>query len=239
MDECNKLLDKVTAKNKKKAWADVGSPEWEKAVGKILELKLDDDFTDRYDETCAQVADDLANDPVIQEAHKEWKTWTKDEQSLKDNKDKLEGMMKQVIALQSKRLGIDPPTPVETYIDTKKPGSYGGFDGSKKKISLNLGTATIDDFREMLDTLTHENTHAYQRKLLEAKQAGTLKPGEPDYNAAVMFELNTNKGYVTSSESDQYPGKGAYEQQIKEVHAWRAGAKAGKAAYDLLENQGN
>ena len=222
----------------KKVWADVGSDAWKAAVDQILTVQLDEDFVARYDTICGQVADDLAKDPIVQEGFKKWSTWTKNATSLAANADKIEEVMKKVLELQSKQLGLDPPTPVGTYSNPSKPGDCGGFTAGEG-IKLNSSSGDFGDFKELLDTLTHENAHAYQEKLINDLRAGTINPGDPDYNAAMALELNDNTGYVSPSESKEFrkkdPSKNPYMDQVCEVQAWRAGRMAGQEAFKKLK----
>lgn len=227
----------ATTTNGKKAWADIGSPEWKGAVDDILKVQLDEDFTARYDKVCDTVADNLAKDEDVKEAFKDWKKWTKDPQALIANKAKIEKAMKQVLKIQSEALGL-PPTAVETYSNPSEPGDCGGWSGSDNRININLNSADFGDFKELLDTLTHENTHAYQEKLIKDFRAGNIPEGDPNYNAAMVLEMNDSAGYVSPSESKEFRkldnSKNPYMDQVCEKHAWRAGRMAGQAAFNKL-----
>lgn len=229
VDDIKKQLDEDSGG--KKVWEDVGSDKWKKAVDDIVALKVDDEFTKSYDKKSANVAKKLAADPIVLNAYDNWATWTKDP----PNTAEIEKFMKQVVKLQSDEIGIDPPTPTETFTKTDRPDLCGQYSKKDNKISLNTANAGFKDFRELLDTLTHENTHAYQAKLINGLENNTLKAGDPEYNAAMIFQVNTNKGYVTSSESAQYPKKDAYNKQPKEVQAWRAGRRTGQEAFKAIE----
>jgi len=232
VDSINSQLDKeITFKQKKqKVWQAVGSDEWKGAVDDILALKPDEEFTRDYDKKNAEVADKLANDPVVQNAFDKWDDWNKDPPNVAE----IEKLMKQVVKVQSEALGIDPPTPTETFEDKDRPSLCGQYSRKDNKISLNTANKGFKDFRELLDTLTHENTHAYQAKLIKGLEDKTLKPGDPEYSAGMIFAVNTNKGYVTSDESKSHP-KDAYNDQPKEVHAWRAGRLAGQEAFAKIK----
>lgn len=229
VDDIKDQLDKDGA-NGKKVWEDVGSKEWKKAVDDILSLKVDDEFTKEYDRKSSVVAKKLASDPIVSKAYDKWDEWTKDP----PNTAEIEKLMKQVVKLQCEELGIDPPTPTETFTNTDRPGLCGQYSKSDNKISLNTANVGFKDFRELLDTLTHENTHAYQAKLIKGLDDGSIKAGDPEYAAAMIFALNTNKGYVTSSESAHHP-KDAYNKQPKEVQAWRAGRLTGQEAFKAIK----
>jgi hypothetical protein len=217
----------------KKVWQDVGSPAWKHAVDGIVGLKVDEEFNDSYDAKSSEVAAKLAKDPIVLNAYDKWSEWSNN--PTEDNIEEMTKLMNQVVKLQSEVLGIDPPVPASTFTDTGQPGLCGQFSKAKNTIELNTANAGFKDFRELLDTLTHENTHAYQAKLIKQLDDGTLKLGDPEYNAAMIFKLNTNKGYITSSESATYPEKKAYDNQPKEVHAWRAGRVAGQTAFDAIK----
>jgi hypothetical protein len=227
----------ATTSGGKEAWEDIGSPEWKDAVDDILKVQLDEDFTAGYDKICDKVADDLAKDEDVKEAFKDWKKWTKDPQALIANKAKIEKAMKKVLKIQSDALGL-PPTKVQTYSNPSNPGDCGGWSGKDDRININLNSADFDDFKELLDTLTHENTHAYQEKLIKDFRDGNIPPGDPNYNAAMVLEMNDSDGYVSPGESKEFRKldntKNPYMDQVCEKHAWRAGRMAGQAAFNKL-----
>ena len=240
------LLNQNTA-NGKPAWQDVGSDEWKGAVDEVVKVQLDPEFQQRYDAICDLVAEDLAKDPVVKEGYKQWSKWSADPVK---NKAKIEGVMKQILKLQSARLGIDPPTEASLYSDPD-PEDCGGYDSDNYppgEISLNQNSGDFGSFKELLDTLTHENTHAYQEKLIRGFRDGSIAPGSDEYNAAMILDMNdtATHGYVDPDDDDAYDKYckdnginqtvNPYMDQVCEKHAWGAGRKAGRAAYNAIKN---
>jgi hypothetical protein len=79
----------------------------------------------------------------------------------------------------------------------------------------------LDDLGTILDTVIHENTHAYQNKLIKDIDNGTLKEGDPDYNQALLFHEN-DKGYVNNSNTSALERQ-AYKNEPLEIHAMTMG----------------
>ena len=232
-----------------KAWKAPGSPEWVAMVDATLDIQLDPDFQADYDEVCDQVAGLLAADPLIQEIARDWQAIVGDFHST-DLQDKaaaekrVKAFGDRVLKLQSQTLGIDPPTAFEFKPDPDDPESMGGYNGGTGRIDLNSAAPGNWSLREFLDTLTHENTHAYQEKLIRLLGGTALLPGEvqlqsgdSEYCAALALKLNDNAGYVSFDESEEYPDDThePYMEQVCEVQAWRAGERAGKGAWKKLQ----
>lgn len=136
-------------------------------------------------------------------------------------------VLENVLRIQCEKLGIAPPPQIKLFSDPAakakgkdNPNLSGYFNGADGNIYLNDRKADFaDDFDAVLDTLIHENTHRYQNKLIKQLQAKELKPGDPDYEQALMFALNSGTtGYID--------GGDGYEEQPVERHAWRAGTEA-------------
>ncbi len=153
-----------------------GTPgqEWKDSVTKILAVQLDEDFKARYDKKCEAVAKLLVEDPLVKEANTKWADWAKDPVT---NKDKMLAVMNQVVKLQSQVIGVDPVVPVKLMDPPGGPTLCGQFNAGTRDIDLNPALSNFDDFRELLDTLTHENTHALQDKLVKQYE---LYPEDPD-----------------------------------------------------------
>jgi len=71
----------------------------------------------------------------------------------------------------------------------------------------------INDFDLALDLATHESGHRYQETLADRVRSGDIKPGDPEYNQAVAFKLNSD--YYVQPDSDY----GVYENQPMEAHS--------------------
>src|SRR5262249_38296782 len=79
----------------------------------------------------------------------------------------------------------------------------------------------LDDFGQILDTVIHENTHAYQNKLIKDLNDGTLKEGDLEYEQALLFREN-EQGYVDNSNDNPLQAQ-AYQREPLEIHAMTMG----------------
>jgi hypothetical protein len=111
-----------------------------------------------------------------------------------------------------------PPCP--TCGSNKTEFDFGACDntGSDSTIEINtIDEANFQDFGEQFDSIMHENAHAYQMYLaydLMNKTPPKLKETDPRYDQAMLFfENEIGAGYVQ-------PGKGPYDEQPLERHAW-------------------
>jgi hypothetical protein len=83
-----------------------------------------------------------------------------------------------------------------------------------------LPEAGFGNLSAILDTVIHENTHAYQNMLIEQFRAGTLLPTDPQYKQAMLFVEN-DEGYVgNNADPDQAL---AYQREPLELHAMTMG----------------
>ncbi len=103
---------------------------------------------------------------------------------------------------------------------------YGGCSGKGGEstapavITLNIvAEAKFDEFGDQLDTIMHENAHAYQQFLIYEKMAKDppkLKESDPLYKQALLFmENELGTGYETSGDT--------YNNQPLERHSWTFG----------------
>jgi DNA-directed RNA polymerase subunit RPC12/RpoP len=101
-------------------------------------------------------------------------------------------------------------------------------------IRFNKTHAGFNDFKEVLDTILHENSHAWQNMLVEklkksppftqADADGILN--DPNLKAQAEFFLENDATYITSGVSPE-----AYRHEPLEEQAWSFG---GNASRDLL-----
>lgn len=216
----------------------VGSKEWKAAVKKIAETKLDDEFMDQFNKSADKVIDELSKNPKIKEAYKKWGTWMSD---FDTNKDKIRETMQEVLKVQSEALSWPTPTAQAYSADDGDLGSFNGNPYPPGTLKVNFRYDDSKDFKELMDTLAHENTHAYQEKLIRGFRNGSVKPGDLEYSAAMVLEMNDTKGtrgYISSAKSGKYDKNNkslAYKQQPCEAHAWAAGRKIGRTVFDNLE----
>ncbi len=216
----------------------VGSKAWKAAVKKIVETKLDDEFMAQFNASADKVIDALSKNPKIKEAYAQWDSWMSD---FDANEGKIQEMMQEVLKVQSEALGWPTPTAQPYRAKDNNLGSFEGDPYPPGTLKVNFRYSASRDFKELMDTLAHENTHAYQEKLIRGFRAGTIKPGDLEYSAAMVLEMNDTKGtrgYISSAKSAKYNKKDedfAYEKQPCEAHAWGAGRKIGRTVFGNLE----
>jgi hypothetical protein len=195
------------------------------------DMELDPDFKKRESERGDRIADSLKDDKDLQDARQNW--------SSKSNADKVKAMNK-IIAAQSKEYGFpppeivldDPPQPPDANGSITN-GHYSAPPDGDGKLHLNPyndpdhpeNSSSFNDFEKGVTTALHENGHNYQARLVKDLRAGKIKPGDPDYNQASMFDVNDdNDAYIQPSEDYD-----AYFKQPEENHARTEGPEtAGK-----------
>jgi hypothetical protein len=237
--ECNALVENLRQ-------GDPSTLEQRRAaMAKLFKaIPLDPKFQAKDDAKRRGVLDAL-KDPAsgLAEAAKNWNKMpnprlNKDGQPDPASMQKIK-VLETALAIQCRQLGIDPPPKVKLFSDPaskvddhQKQTCAGHYDPTDGNIYLNDQSPTIqNDFDNALDTIIHENTHNYQNKLMADLEAGKLKPGDDDYEQAMMFRLNSGKGgYIDSG--DGYP------EQPLERHAWQAGGEARKLFFADAEAEG-
>jgi hypothetical protein len=192
--DIKKLADSPSSLDKRaQVWADpflknqdkskVGdgdvTKEWKDLVSKILDVKVDDDFLARYDVKCDKASAALAGNKTIQDAYLNWSKWIRD-----GNQKEIEAAINEVLSVHSATLSEGHATPHKqpTVVFTKetKPGPevFGSFNVTNSVMEIG---EVARDFGLLIETLTHENTHAYQDKLVKEKMSGAIVPGDDDF----------------------------------------------------------
>ncbi len=212
------------------------SPEWKEAVAEILKVQPDSAFLEAYNAKSDQAASALAKIETVKTAVKNWAKWSED---LEANTETMKSAINEIVASHSAVLGLDPSTPV-SFDEPFNGDTSGLFANDPPRIKINFQQSMFYDFREVLDSLTHENTHAYQHSLVQKLDRGDIGRDHPDYMAALSFKVNSGGAYITPEATVKYDDTDtdevntAYRRQSTETHAFGAGARAGKAAYDLM-----
>jgi hypothetical protein len=171
-------------------------------------MKLDPGFKAREATRADKVADEIKDDADIKASAKDWAGTSKDQKIR---------ALKQLMEAQCKQLGIKVP-PFETY--DKAPGADGtvedgNYDPKDGKMHFNINAGANKTFTDAMDTIVHETSHAYQDDLVKRFKAGTLKPDDPDYAQAQMFEANDSADNYIQPDEDM----AAYVAQPEENHA--------------------
>jgi hypothetical protein len=196
-------------------------------------IQLDSKFLDDDNKRRDDVLKSVRTDGELIAASESWGTYVDEEEN---EKFKIK-TLKHAIALQCFHfVGPDGTkmTPPEIEIkdsettDTKKAmesieeeGLFKNETPPKLIIYRKPDGSLLGDFNEALDVALHECTHGYQHFLVDQLKAGKLKPEDPRYNQAKVFQLNF-EDYFDDDKSDE----GVYRAQPVERHAWRAGTEA-------------
>jgi hypothetical protein len=207
----------------------VKDPDCKSAMEKLFQgMDLEPEFKKANELKRQKVLADLKADPIFKTARSRWTTLGEEEKLA---------VLKKAQQIQCAGMGVKE-IPFTTFKQGPQQTSEGKtaylmggfFQGPPREIMFNTAAPDFNNFDEMFDTVIHENTHNHQCELIEQLEAGLLPKGSPEYNQAVLFQLNTNPlGYL---------GDGpAYEAQPKEQHAWLAGGEARKlfAADDVRD----
>jgi hypothetical protein len=197
-------------------------------------MPLENDFRRKDDAMRRQILDNLKASDVLQQARREWDTLPKE---------KRFEVLQEALKIQCQGMGIPdnelPPIkrfsdPAAQVTEHKKLTCTGyQADGA---LYINDQSSNFDDFDGILDTVIHENTHNYQHRLVAKLESDPpqLKPGDPDYNQAVLFQMNFGPGYLEGDGADRE----AYELQPTERHAWLAGGEAHKIFVEDAQAEG-
>jgi hypothetical protein len=209
------------------------SAERKASVDMILDIQFDEGFKTREQEKRNKTAAELIDDKKVQEAHENWPDWY-DDQKKYDKE--IKAFVETVLAKQGKIIGLgDKPTNVVYVPDGGESVTTSGlFDVGSGELQI----FRIDpDFQDFLNTLTHENTHAFQAKLVEGLDSGGIGPNHPDYRAALALKMNRGHSYISPDLSKQYDDeepKMAYMEQCSEWHAFKAGDEVSSAVMEKL-----
>ncbi len=212
----------------------VKDPDCKEAMQKLFKgMRLEPGFKKVNDQKRLAVLKNL-KDATLKEGaikSKNVKTFqdARDNWATLDDDDKL-AVLQQAMEVQRDGMGIKELPPLTPFKEGPKPTGpgktgylMGGFvAGPPREIRLNVQAPQFqDDFDDMLDTVIHENTHNNQHELVEQLEAGELQEGTPEYNQALLFQLNGHpQGYIDGGEG--------YKEQPTEQHAWLAGGEARK-----------
>jgi hypothetical protein len=196
------------------------------ACKKLLSKKvLDPEFEKIDNENRQKMIDKMKNDPDFKNARDHWNTLTEAQRIA---------ILKKAVDYQAEAYGM-PKTPIETY-NNNDATDYGFYRRSDDKLHINVNDAALKNggFDEAIDTAVHENSHHYQATLIAKLDATPpeLKPGDPLYNEAMTFKLNSADGgfYVQPPNGAPTPSTGKeYFTQPKENHARITGAAVQKA----------
>ena len=184
---------------------------------------LDPGFEKLDDANRQKLIDKMKQDPDFKKARDNWATMTEAERVA---------VLKKAAKYQAETYGI-PATDVEAYSPKNPDGTLrrqrmGEYSHSDGKLKISREAMQDKGFDKVLDTVVHENGHRYQHTLVDKlnKTPPEIKPGDPEYDQAVTFDLN-DKYYVQpkiNSTDAATPDRGdEYFTQPQETHSRRTG----------------
>ncbi len=190
-----------------------------KAIKKLYSVNyLDPAFEAKDEQARKQLVDKISKDPELKKAKKDWATMAV--------ADRVK-IMQKVADMQAEVYKI-PKTTIKTFAeapdaDGSVTNGYYNHEDGRLHINTNAA-ASFKDFNRGLATLTHENAHRFQSKLIDDLNAGKIKPGDPYYDQAVTFKLNNN--FYTEDKPE-------YFTQPMETHSRVTGAAVDEALQAL------
>ncbi|HEY1065748.1 MAG TPA: hypothetical protein VGE52_06555, partial [Pirellulales bacterium] len=137
--------------------------------------------------------------------------------------DKL-SILEKIAAAQCEAYGFEGPPKIR-LLNLGASGAAGYFRSGEKDIVLNSdsGSPIHHDFKEILDTILHENMHVYQHQLVHG--VAELEEDDPRQTQVDLFSINdAAEGYCDPNEDGI-----AYKMQPQEAHAYLTGETATQA----------
>ncbi|MCO6416909.1 hypothetical protein JYK14_12165 [Siccirubricoccus sp. KC 17139] len=221
-------FDKQTTEERATAVYDLiadGEPTGE-ALAQLKRLydrsKNDPEFVEQRKEQRKKIATKVAALPDAEDMRDNWDTKSPDERKA---------FLGKVLKAQAEELGI-PEVPLDTFSQPRDGGGsllFGSYDPGLKRINLNTHPDAMPDFREAVNTVLHENTHAQQDVLVQKLLDGEIGPGDPNYNQVLYFAANFAPGAYVND------GTATYDLQPIEADAWREGNEGSQAVLDILD----
>ncbi|MCB9765761.1 MAG: hypothetical protein H6739_38660 [Alphaproteobacteria bacterium] len=221
----------------------------------LSEMDMTPEFKERDQQQRSQLLNILGNDPTFLEAQQSWETWCR-----KGKAKEIEAFFNHVIKLQCGVMGHnqtglrrkmdglgvvkfdDAPVKVNLIKDKENPGESGLCqDGFPTVIDINLFSNSFGSFMDQVDTVLHENTHAWQQmitKMLRMEKPYTQKDRErvlndPALKVQAQLFLENEESYFNHSklkgEHHRVLRNKAYRHQPVEEHAWTLGGKLSRS----------
>ncbi|MCB9765083.1 MAG: hypothetical protein H6739_35240 [Alphaproteobacteria bacterium] len=220
------------------------------------EMKLTDEFEQHDQQKRKETTTALRNDPMFEEARDNWSDWVRN-----NNTARIEAFFNQAIKIQCRILGHNqkglsrtkngvttqfPDVPVKVRLDTPnppKPNLFGYCEaGFPTFIAINTTSDKFGDFKEQVDTIVHENAHAFQAMLVKKLKAedpftDTDKQellNDPDLGVQAQLFLENEETYI---DRDDFKGSSAarklssdaYRHEPFEEHSWTTGGTISKS----------
>lgn len=182
----------------------------EDAIHKIYQSKgMDPSFAAHDSRLTQALAARLNADRTIVDAKADWASLTEAERL---------DVLQRVSDHQSEVYGT-PKVEVTSFSEAPKDGSItmGYHRHNAGKLWINVHSdSNIDDFDLSVGTMTHESGHLYQYHLADAIDDGTIVPGDPLYDQALTFKLNSEYYVQPDVDFDLYASQ-PMEQHSREI----------------------
>jgi hypothetical protein len=178
---------------------------------------------------------------------KNWAAWTGNDPKQPTAKDipRLEGIFQKIAEKQFKQLiklcGLDPDAlpqnfpdpPVSVRVVTLAPSTFGETStGFPATITINSAHRMFGDYKEMMDTILHENAHAWQMMII--RQFAGVAPFGPQEQAKVKgptaLPAMKVQAELFAQNLQSYASSGdPYRHEPLEEQAWTMGGKSSQA----------
>lgn len=182
-----------------------------------------------------------------QDNEKNWGAWAGKDPNRPGDKDlpKVKGIFQKIAEAQFKKLmalsGLDPANPppgfpnppVVVKLQSLAPDDFGETTPNfPAEIIINSDHDMFGDYKEMMDTILHENAHAWQNMIV-AQYKGTL-PFRPEdkakVNGATALPAMKVQAELFAENDASYTNTGeAYRHEPLEEQAWTFGGKSSQA----------
>ncbi|MCB9796388.1 MAG: hypothetical protein H6741_27140 [Alphaproteobacteria bacterium] len=220
------------------------------------EMKLTPEFEDYDKRKRHDLAVLLRDDPETQEAEEQWESWVRD-----GDHDRIRNYLISVVRKQCAIMGHDqqnlqaedssgvmqdfPDLPIKVVLKAY-PDSERGLAGECEPgfptwIYINTNGKDFNNFKEIVDTVVHENSHAFQEMLimkLKGKAPFTNVDSQnllndPDLGVQAQLFKENDESYVNHGDLGHQRAmleisKQAYLHEPLEEHAWGVGSKLTK-----------
>lgn len=229
------------------------------ALAKVLSsMKLDPAFVEFDKDKRKEIVKAVRGDPSFKEAEDRengWSKWVRDGDTVK-----MEAFLNSVLKKQwevlapglknlTRQMGGTthqfPDFPVKVkFFNDPDPDLFGQCSpGFPTWIEINLNGEYIGDFKEQVDTIIHENMHAFQEMLISGlKKRGPFSDGSkrteilnnPQLAIQAQMFAENDETYINSdtleySHNAKLLSSRAYRHEPLEEHAWTTGGKSSQA----------
>ncbi|MCB9766388.1 MAG: hypothetical protein H6739_41820 [Alphaproteobacteria bacterium] len=222
----------------------------------LAEMKLTPEFEAFDQKKRRETKTALQKDQLFAKARGSWTTWVKN-----NDFEKIEAFYNRAIQLQCRILGHDqkdlscqrgdtvhtfPDAPVKARLHTPDPpepekDGYCEF-GFPTFIVINTTSNQFGSFKEQVETILHENAHAFQAMLARKIMAKAPFDEEdreellahPELGLQASLFLENSLGYITTNsiQDDDVDFKlfaRAYRHEPMEEHAWATGTAVSRS----------